>query len=237
VLPARSAQSEAATVGEVAAAYRGCRERITELLTGLHDRQARTDVPACPGWRVRDVVAHLSGGIADVLAGRLDGAGTDEWTAAQVRARRGCPLVEILHEWHTNAPRVEPLMDSAGEIGRQAVADVVTHEHDIRGALRRPGARGSDAVIVGLGFGAARLVEAAASRGVALRVQSTNRLTFGSEHADVTLTAEPFELLRAITGRRSVDQLRAMPWDGDCERAIPAFWWYGLHPADARIDE
>ena len=224
-------------MSEIARAYRGCRERITGLVADLDEAQERTPVPACPGWTVHDVVAHLAGGLADALAGRLDGAGTDAHTAIQVDDRRDTPLAEILEEWTTCALQVEPLMDGAGELGRQGVADVVTHEHDIRGALGRPGARSSDAIRVGLSFGATRLVEEASAHGAALRVQSTDGATFGADAADATLTGEPFELLRAITGRRSVEQLREMKWEGDVEKALPAFWWLGLHPADRPIDE
>jgi uncharacterized protein (TIGR03083 family) len=224
-------------VSEIANAYRGCRERITGLVADLDDSQASTPVPACPGWTVHDVVAHLAGGLADALAGRLAGAGTDAHTAIQVEDRRGVPLAGILEEWTTNALQVEPLMDRAGELGRQGVADVVSHEHDIRGALGRPGARSTDAIRVGLGFGATRLIEQASTDGVALRVQTTDGAAFGPGRAEVTLTGEPFELLRAITGRRSVDQLREMKWEGNVDKALSAFWWSTLHPAHGSIEE
>jgi len=45
------------------------------------------------------------------------------------------------------------------------------------------------------------------------------------------------ELLRAATGRRNVDQLREMDWDGDVDAVIPSFWWGPLHPSEKRIDE
>src|SRR5205814_575356 len=109
----------------------------------------------------------------------------------------------ILDEWSEHAPQVEPLLDTVGEIGRQAVADVVSHEHDVRTALNRPGGRSTDAVGIGLMFAAARLVEAAEERGVSLRVES-DTTEFGHGRADVTLRGDPFELLRAITGRRSI---------------------------------
>ncbi|TML43463.1 MAG: hypothetical protein E6G27_01770 [Actinobacteria bacterium] len=74
---------------EVAKAYRGCRERITGLAQQLDERQARAAVPACPEWTVHDVIAHLSGNVADAVARRLGGAGTDERTA-----ERGAPGME-----------------------------------------------------------------------------------------------------------------------------------------------
>jgi uncharacterized protein (TIGR03083 family) len=194
-------------------------------------------VPACPDWTVRDVLAHLSGGIADALAGRMEGAGTNPWTAAQVEARKDWSVAAILDEWNTNAPQVEPFMDAAGEIGRQGVADVATHEHDLRGVLGLPGARDSDAILIGLGFGAQQLIASASARGISLRVQSTEGHAFGAEDPSVTLVGDNFELFRSIHGRRSVEQLKEMKWEGDHEEVIPAFWWLGLHPAAVAIDE
>ena len=223
----------------IADAYRGCRERIADLVRDLDDDAASTLVPACPAWTVHDVLAHLAGAIADALEGRLDGIATDPWTAAQVEARKGVPLAEIVEEWNDKAPRIEALMDGAAAIGRQAVTDVVSHEHDIRGALGTPGARNSDAMPIALGFALPQLVESAASAGAALRVCSTDGTEYGASaaDADVTLTAEPFELLRASTGRRSVEQLRRMRWTGDWKAALPGFWWLSLHPATTPIEE
>ena len=38
-----------------------------------------------------------------------------------------------------------------------------------------------------------------------------------------TIKIEPFELMRALTGRRSRDQIRAYDWSGDPEPYVPAF--------------
>src|SRR3954462_336182 len=100
-------------------------------------------VPTCPRWSVHDVVAHLTGVVSDALDGRLDGVATDPWTAAQVDARRDHSVRDMLAEWNTRAPAFEELLDGMGEPGRQAVGDAVTHEHDIRAALRVPAARES----------------------------------------------------------------------------------------------
>ncbi len=224
-------------MGEVAIAYAGSRARITALVGGIDREHASTMVPTCPEWCVHDVVSHLAGGVADALSGNLEGLGSEEWTAAQVDARREHSTADVLTEWNTNAPLLERFLDPAGMLGRQAVADIVSHEHDIRTALSVPDARDSDAGRIGLGFAATKLVESASEHGVALRLRSTEGLDLGPESADVTLTASSFELLRATTGRRSVDQLREMDWDGDVDAVIPSFWWGPLHPSEKRIDE
>jgi uncharacterized protein (TIGR03083 family) len=224
-------------MGEVAIAYAGCRARITAIVGRIDRERADTMVPTCPEWSVHDVVAHLAGGVADALAGNLEGLGTDEWTAAQVRARRDASTADVLTEWNQNAPALERFLDPAGMLGRQAVADAVSHEHDIRTALSMPGARDSDAVRIGLGFAATRLIESAAEHGVALRLRSTDGLDLGADDARVTLRGDEFELLRAATGRRSVDQLREMDWIGDPEAVLGAFTWGPLRPSEKRIDE
>src|SRR5256885_11519768 len=111
------------TEDAVCTAYRGCRVRLTGLVAGIDGREAQIPVTTCPGWAVHDVLAHVSGGVVDAINGRMEGAGTDQWTARQVNARREMSFAEILDEGNVHAPRVEPLLDTVGDLGRQAVAD------------------------------------------------------------------------------------------------------------------
>lgn len=231
--------------GQVGAAYASCRARIGELVRAAGDERATaTVVPACPEWSVHDVVAHLAGVVADALAGNLDGVATDPWTAAQVEARRGRTVDEVVDEWDAAAPAFEAFLDAVGDPGRQAVLDAVTHEQDIRGALGERGGRDADAVHIGLSFVAPRFVDAAAERGVAVRVVSDDGATFGPADAPLTLSASAFELVRALTGRRSAEQLRAMAWGGDLsgtgmdmEGVIAAFTWGPFTPAASPVEE
>ena len=43
----------------------------------------------CEGWTVADVSAHVVGGLADVVSGRLEGVGSPEWIDRQVAERHG----------------------------------------------------------------------------------------------------------------------------------------------------
>jgi uncharacterized protein (TIGR03083 family) len=225
-------------MGEVADAYAGCRQRIDEVVRSLGDDAATTAVPTCPAWSVKDVAAHLAGVVDDALAGRLDGVASDRWTAAQVDARRDRPVSEILDEWNEKAPAFEDLLDVIGDPGRQAVFDTVTHEHDIRTATGATGARESDALQIALDFAGRHFVAAANDAGLDLAVCSTTGQSFGDpDTASATLTATPFELVRAISGRRSVDQLRSMSWSGDIEPALACFTWGPFSPAKSAIDE
>jgi uncharacterized protein (TIGR03083 family) len=211
-------------VGEVGAAYAGTRERITALLRGV-DPTGR--VPACPDWTVKDVAAHCAGVVDDVLAGRLDGVATDPWTEKQVAARVDTRLDDILDAWAEQSPAFEAMLDDVGPAGEQAVFDVTTHEHDLRGALAAPGAQDSDAVSIGLRWLAPTFAaQVAENRLGPLCVRTTSGHAWASEDgADAAVEGSPFELFRALSGRRSRSQLCALTWTVAPEPFLPAFEW------------
>ena len=146
---------------DAAALYAQARARVTKLLSDVSEEDAKTPVATCPNWNVHDVVAHLAGVCADVLSGNIAGVASDPWTAAQVDARRERTLAEIVAEWNEVAPQVEAFANNfPGRVSQQFLTDGITHEHDIRLALGRPGERDCEAVRVGadfmvMGFGAA----------------------------------------------------------------------------------
>src|SRR5437763_12958509 len=96
----------------IAETYAEGRQRITDLVREAGDRGAATPVPTCPGWTVQDVVAHLTGVCADVLAGNVADVATDPWTDAQVKARRDRSIDEVLAEWADVAPQVAAFAES-----------------------------------------------------------------------------------------------------------------------------
>jgi uncharacterized protein (TIGR03083 family) len=208
--------------------YAQTRARILEVLWGAGPTASATQVPSCPDWSVHDVVAHVTGLCTDILNGSVEGAATDPWTAAQVEARRGQPLADVLAEWEKVGPEVAAFLDDFPvPYGSQVVADLTIHEHDIRGALGLPGARGADTVAAATEFLVATFVHPAAEElGLpALEVQMdghVRRLGAGAAPAG-TLSVEPFELFRALTGRRSAKQVRALSWTIDPEPYLPLF--------------
>jgi uncharacterized protein (TIGR03083 family) len=211
-------------IDEVYAEGRG---RIVELVAGLSDDAAQAPVPTCPEWTVADVVAHLTGICADVLEGNIEGVATDPWTEAQVSARRGATIDALVSEWNEVAPQVEALVEIFPEpMARQWVTDLTTHEHDIRTALAQPGARDSTGVDIGIDFVVTiGFLPSIAEHGLPpLEVRAGDRSwTDESTAAAGTLDSSPFELLRALTGRRSPAQIRALDWSVDPEPYVPAF--------------
>src|SRR5262245_37056960 len=133
-----------------APSYEALRVRVTELVRDTEPELLEGPAPATPEWRVRDVLAHMAGVADDVVNGRLDGIASDAWTAAQVDKRRDLSIDDLLADWEQWSPGFEQML-AAGpmEMTGQALYDAVTHEHDIRHAIGRAGARDSDAIDYG----------------------------------------------------------------------------------------
>jgi hypothetical protein len=55
----------------------------------------------------------------------------------------------------------------------------------------------------------------------------------GAEPVGATLTVDRFDLVRALTGRRSSAQIRAFDWDGDAETYVPLIPAYGERSDDS----
>jgi uncharacterized protein (TIGR03083 family) len=210
---------------------------VGELTGTLDETTSKARVPPCPRWTVHDVVAHLVGVVEDAMAGRLDGVATDPWTQAQVEARRQQSIPEMLAAWSEAAPPFEEVLDDIGPAGRQAVLDAVTHEHDIRTALAEPGARQSDAVMIGYEFGAPVFLDDAEGHGARIRLEGAGVQAYGPPDAALRLEGTPFDLMRALTGRRSVEQIRAMAWSGECDPVLDVFTWGPFRPSAVAIDE
>jgi uncharacterized protein (TIGR03083 family) len=215
------------TLGPAGQAYRDVRESITALASSAPSTDGA--VPACPAWRVHDLVAHCAGVVDDFLAGNLGEAGSPAWTGVQVDKRRSSSTADVLAAWAEQAPALEAQLDGFGPAGHQLLMDVVTHELDLREALGvEPGEAASiDAVALGLGWLLDRMTRSAGSRGIdGLQLVCSDSRTWSSGEPTVaTLTGSPVDLLRACTGRRPEAQLRSMDWSGDVDAVLPAFTW------------
>ena len=192
----------------------------------LTDADAELAVPACPAWTVRQVFAHQAGVAADILGGRLEGVATDPWTDRQVTERADRSLTEILDEWDGDAPRLREAMAPLGDaVDPRLVVDVWTHEQDVRGAVGRPGARSGpvvDWLLVAAGNHLQQKVDGAGLPAVAIDTGAGPEPSAGD-----SVSVDPFEFARALTGRRSLDQIRAWNWSVEDPEPyvtlIPAF--------------
>ena len=203
--------------------YAATRVRLTDLLRTLTPEQLEAVVPGTPLWTVLDVARHLAGVADDMGAGRIEGAATDPWTAAQVEARKDASLDEVLAEWEAKGPVVEKLLDEVGPAANRLVIDVVTHEQDVRGAVGQPGGRDEPAadwsvqqLVAGVDFAIRR----AGTGPLRIRGGSDEWIVGGEGEPVATVTAPAYELLRALIGRRSLAQIRGYEWEGDAESFV-----------------
>jgi uncharacterized protein (TIGR03083 family) len=194
--------------------YRDGRNRFLDL---VRDADPATTVPACPSWTVKDVLAHVAGIPADILAGRLDGVATDPWTAAQVDARRDRTIADIAAEWQETGPQIDAIVDSFGPTGAQLLFDLTTHELDVRAALGAPLPDSLPVYDVALGFVMENLAAGVVGDGGPLRIDADGASwSLGGDGAPkAALTTTKRELIRAVAGRRSRAQITAMAWAGD----------------------
>lgn len=200
--------------------YRWGRARLLEHATS---DSAGLPVPACPGWRVRDVVAHVTGIAADFRSGRLPAGDVSAWTAEQVASRRDAAFADVVSEWEDQAPRFEAAM--AGHLSAGAprfAADVVSHSFDVAAAVGVSAGRTAPAVEAAL----ATFVDMLGSRldtagGGRVEVRTGGRvLGAGRDGPLAVLTAEPFEALRVLSGRRTGQEIRRLDWQGDLDAVI-----------------
>ncbi len=176
--------------------YRDHVTALGALADDLTDAQRAATVPATPAWTVHDLLAHLAGGAADVVTGRMDDAPGPEWTARHVGERAQLPVDELVHELQTNADAVA---HSTVDNPRPAIVwDIAVHHADLHEAL-------------GLGRLPDHLwtpvVDAVAPQRV----------------PDLIGTVEPYELFRALFSRRSRAQLRAAGLGDDAVAAVGIF--------------
>jgi len=207
--------------------YERVRHEFVTTVSGLSEGELVVRVPATPAWSVRDVLAHVVGLAADLNGQRFpsadDVSGT-AWTAVQVRRGRGRALAEVLDEWEREAPTFEAGLHAFGyEFGSHFVADVHAHYQDVRGALGfAPDVDDLtvrvaldhylgfiDQLLTGSGWGVLDVVAGA----------EASRLGGPGPH-QARVRAEPFEVLRTVSARRSAHQIRALDWDGDLEALL-----------------
>ena len=212
--------------------YADAKGRIVEL---VESADIDTAVPACPGWTVKDLIAHLAGGLGDFMARRFEDAGSPEWGERQVRERRDRSLEDDLAEWDDNLAGAGSTLESP--MGGVIVTEIVLHEHDIRGALGRPGERRSPAIEAALASPLGEIDRRIREKGLPalLVVSDEGERRLGESDPEATLRASSFELLRAISGRRSADRLVALDWSGDPTPYLEVLGLFGTARSD--LDE
>jgi uncharacterized protein (TIGR03083 family) len=156
---------------------------------------------ACPGWSVRDVLAHCEAALSRAATNELH-AFTPELNAIDVAERRDWPLPTLLDNLAAGYLAAGPaIRDAGGRLDAIALGEWV-HGGDVRDALGEPMAYESD----GFDDACALLVDRTQRRAVPLiEVDLPDaHLTLGAAAADrepAALRASNATLIRLVAGR------------------------------------
>ena len=204
--------------------------RVCDLVVALPEEEMRRTVPATPDWTARELLAHMVGLGADVLAGNEDPDHAASWTSAQVASRADRDSSEIVAEWRSLA---EDLQRHMREHGARPLADLMIHEQDLRGAVGRPGAQDDH----GHAWVSRRMLGRASDAlaggpSLALVSPSGSWSSHGGspDTADVEVRTSDFDLARALCSRRTEAQLRSWTVRGDLDLVRAAFTLVGPLP-------
>ncbi|NNC80428.1 MAG: maleylpyruvate isomerase family mycothiol-dependent enzyme [Acidimicrobiales bacterium] len=198
--------------------YAAQRSELTDTLRSLTAEQAATPVPTCPGWSVKDVMAHVSGLVAEKLAEVPPPLGSDEATARQVQDRAGMSLAEVCDEWEHNASAFSAVATDDSPFIQPFLCDLVVHSHDIQEALSLPIDATSPATVYAAERYLGLLQERAAEQDdVALTVDLTDGHTHeaAAGSTPLTLRATAFDVLRSVTARRTRSEVAGLDWSAD----------------------
>ncbi|MGW0293244.1 maleylpyruvate isomerase family mycothiol-dependent enzyme [Streptomyces tuirus] len=155
------------------------REALIPLLRGRAGEDFARPVAACPGWTVRDVLAHSSAALSRVAEGRFEaGVFSPESNDRDIAERAGWSDAQIVDELERGLSEAGPVIAAAGgKLDGLALGEWV-HAGDVREALGEPGA-----------YGGAGLPDA-----LALLARITRERGHVAVHADLDDLDEPLRL-------------------------------------------
>jgi len=227
--------------------YIGLQEGIVAMATGA---AADVLVPACPRWRVRDVLAHVAGLAQDLVEGTIPDLNLleqwrddevaherDSMTATQVHRAHQVSPEDISGSWQAVTARLGPMLrgdvafPDPAPFGVSAilVTDLVVHDQDLRSALglgRAPDGPAQALALATYGFGVDYRIRQLGLPALALRTGGRERV-LGEWAPAAAVTADRFELVRALAGRRSRPQILALDWEGDPDPYVAIIPAYG----------
>jgi uncharacterized protein (TIGR03083 family) len=220
---------------DAALMYERVRQRFIAVVRAAADNELERIVAPTPAWRVRDVLAHVVGITSDLNAERFPAGASDEWTAEQVAVRRERPVEEIIDEWDRGASAFEAGLRLFGySMSAHYLGDLFTHYQDVRMTLALPADRDGLTVQVALDFYLESLDEALREGElgtIEVHVGSETHVV-GRGDAKASVRGEPFEILRSLSGRRSLRQIRQLDWSGEVDALAPLLSRYPLPAHD-----
>ena len=226
---------------DFAAAYCDVQDRLLAVLLDQPADRFDLEVPSCPEWTLWHLLAHLTGGMVDASTGNapeLDGVSLHDYSLdpavrdaveamsrRQIDERRGHPPAALAEEWTAATAVALPMLRGDEPFPSPMppfmeytlLEDLAVHEDDVRETLGLAPAPPSAARSVALvAYVVALDRRLRSGEHPALRLVADEEVFLAGEGEPVaTLTASTYELVMALSGRRSSNQIEALDWDGD----------------------
>lgn len=163
------------------------RDVLIPLLRARSDADFALPTTACPGWTVRDVLAHCSSALMRVVESRFEeGVFSPETNDRDIAERADWTNARVVDELERGMTEAGPVIAKAGGALDGVALGEWVHGGDVRDALGEPGAYGGP----GLPYALALLARLTRERG---------RLPL---HADLDDVDEPL-MLGAVSGDRT----------------------------------
>ena len=230
---------------ELAVAFREIRQALGNDLSVATPAQWAAPIPTRPQWSVKDTLAMLAGFAHALIEGRWTEDYSDSWADHEIldglhvvldrliAERRDRSGDEIIVEWEGHAARLERMMEGDEPfpegthpfVGWSYLWAVVQNSYNIWAALGIVKARDFKATVLCLESAVMWLdmrLQATGSPALRLRAGATEWVV-GDGAPAASVGAPAFELFRALSGRRSLDQIRAFDWEGDPEQYMEVF--------------
>ncbi|MFF8478091.1 maleylpyruvate isomerase family mycothiol-dependent enzyme [Streptomyces sp. NPDC015414] len=117
------------------------REVLIPLLRARADADFALPAAACPGWTVRDVLAHCSAALTRVVEGRFEeGVFSPASNDRDIAERAGWTNARIVDELERGMAAAGPVIAKAGGVLDVIALGEWVHAGDVREALGEPGA-------------------------------------------------------------------------------------------------
>ncbi|MEU9986209.1 maleylpyruvate isomerase family mycothiol-dependent enzyme [Streptomyces sp. NPDC048045] len=117
------------------------RDALIPLLRSRPDADFALPTAACPGWTVRDVLAHCSAALMRVVESRFEkGVFSPESNDRDVAERAGWTNAQVVDELERGMTEAGPVIAKAGGVLDMIALGEWVHAGDVRDAFGEPGA-------------------------------------------------------------------------------------------------
>jgi hypothetical protein len=198
--------------------YFDVRDRVVGTIAMMNEADLARPVPACPEWSSHALFAHLVSMPMAILAGDIPdevtgGGDPNPWLGQLVEDNVDRPVIDLARWWASDDAALATVVANAGLL----LADLVTHEGDIHGAIGSRAHRNVAELDSQIDASLAGMAPYVEKWGLApIAVDNGRELrTSGQGEPGWTLHTNFWEAHRVLNSRRTREELLAIDHGGN----------------------